>query len=173
MWYAEAKKIYILPMGKISGPVTEAVSVALAGTFGKETVVRDEIPLPIYAYDRFRQQCNSTRILEEFSTLDLDGMVLGIVDVDLYVPGLDFVFGEADAENGLAVVSITRLKEDAPDGGVFLSRVIKEAVHETGHLYGLRHCPDEKCVMFYSNCLEDTDRKSDKLCPADRDTIGI
>ncbi|RMD53346.1 MAG: archemetzincin, partial [Nitrospirae bacterium] len=88
--------------------------------------------------------------------------------VDLYADGLNFVFGEADILRGVAIISLTRLHQSfyglPEDRGLFIERALKEAVHELGHLYGLRHCPDPHCVMHFSNSLLDTDKKSYKFC---------
>lgn len=90
-------------------------------------------------------------------------LALGITDDDLFVPGMNFVFGLASREAGAAVVSVNRLKDK--DAAVFAGRVTKEAVHEVGHLYGVSHCSDPGCVMHFSNTLSDTDAKADTFCP--------
>jgi archaemetzincin len=94
------------------------------------------------------------------------GKILGIVDRDLYVPELNFVFGLAHTKG--AVISLTRLRQgfyDLPENeSRFHQRVLIEAVHELGHTYGLGHCNNPHCVMFFSNSLTDTDRKGSKFC---------
>lgn len=79
--------------------------------------------------------------------------LLGVADVDLYTHSLNFVFGEADPVNRIAVISITRLKpsfyglQDNDD--LILKRAGKEAVHELGHVFDLGHCNQPRCVMFF------------------------
>ena len=92
---------------------------------------------------------------------------LGLTELDLYVPALNFAFGEADPAAGCAIVSVARLGAGRPAGPQdprWFRRLVTEAVHEVGHTYGLPHCPDPRCVMFFSNSLADTDRKSPHLC---------
>ncbi len=95
-------------------------------------------------------------------------IVLGIVPVDLYEPDLNFVFGVASPITGTAVISTYRLHNSfyglPEDENIFIERVLKEAVHEIGHVLGLPHCPNPKCVMHFSNSIEDTDRKSYYFC---------
>ncbi|MGD9032009.1 MAG: hypothetical protein PVH02_05065, partial [Desulfobacteraceae bacterium] len=65
------------------------------------------------------------------------------------------------------IISTCRLKEDLPainPKDVFLHRVVKEAIHELGHTFNLRHCPDHTCLMHYCRSERDVDRKSDELC---------
>lgn len=92
-----------------------------------------------------------------------------IADVDLYAEGLNFVFGEAEIEGSLAIISLVRLRESfygrSEKRDLFESRVKKEAVHELGHVFGLKHCSSPQCVMFFSNSLSDTDRKGWAFCP--------
>lgn len=91
-----------------------------------------------------------------------DRHTLGLTDRDLYVPQLNFVFGLASREAGVAVVSWHRL---AGEDAVLSTRIVKEVVHEVGHLEGLNHCPKDDCVMWFSNTLWETDRKKADFCP--------
>ena len=88
--------------------------------------------------------------------------------MDIYASGLNFVFGEADPSSGVAVVSLWRLRQERhglpEDKNLFRQRALKEAVHELGHIFGLSHCPDLRCVMHFSNSLADTDRKEPNFC---------
>ncbi len=97
-----------------------------------------------------------------------DGRVLGVTRVDLYTPDLNFVFGQAQLNGKFAVISIARLEPvfwgERPNSDLFRERILKEAVHELGHNYGLGHCPDRKCVMHFSNSIADTDIKGEGFC---------
>ena len=120
------------------------------------------------AYDPKRDQYHSTRvlvILEEVAQTAGVDFVLGVASFDLYVPGMNFVFGEARCPGRVAVISTYRLKSiPQTDLALLGDRVVKEAIHETGHMFGLRHCSDETCVMHFSERLSDTDRKHDDFC---------
>ena len=88
--------------------------------------------------------------------------ILGVTEVDLYTPDLNFVFGQAQRPGKAAVISLNRLHTS--DLSLFRNRMVKEAVHELGHTLGLRHCPDIYCVMHFSNSLMDTDIKDSEFC---------
>ena len=123
---------------------------------------------PAEAYDSFRDQYHSTRILvilEELVKTTHVELLLGVAPHDLYVPNMNFVFGEARCPGRAAVISTFRLKSQARSNPeLFGSRVVKEAVHEIGHMQGLRHCTDPLCVMYFSERLSDTDRKHEDFC---------
>jgi archaemetzincin len=127
-----------------------------------------------FAYNPERKQYHSSAILGKLSQIGPGGCdrALGIVDVDLYVPDLNFVFGEADVATKMAVIATKRLRPEyygsAQDERLFLERTLKESVHELGHTYGLGHCPNNKCVMHFSNSLADTDIKSSSFCDSCR-----
>lgn len=92
---------------------------------------------------------------------------LALTDVDLCAPGRPFVFGEATLGGPCAVVSLARLRSSDPE--VLRQRTLKEAVHEIGHLAGMEHCRDPRCVMFPSDEIHDTDVKGHRFCDACRD----
>jgi archaemetzincin len=117
------------------------------------------------AFDSSRKQYHSTRILAtlEECTPSGEGRMLGVASFDLYVPGMNYVFGEARCPGRVALISTFRLRTDDLD--LLEDRAVKEAVHETGHMLGLKHCPRHSCVMYFSERLADTDRKLERFCP--------
>jgi archaemetzincin len=160
-----------MPFGEIDREVLDVIASRLHAAFGCDTVIHPAVPVPSQAYNPARRQYRSTevvRLLKKSTSRGRD-RVLGIIDLDLYVPDLNFVFGEADDTAGVAVISLTRLRQEfydrRPDRAIFLLRAAKEAVHELGHTIGFGHCPDPRCIMHFSNSLDDTDRKGPGFCP--------
>jgi archaemetzincin len=148
-----------------------ALGQALRAVFRFQVKMGGILPIPPQAYSDKRMQYNSSRILSMLKPLRSRDVfrVLAVTDEDLYVPMLNFVFGEADIEGGVAVISLARLRSEAygypPDSRLLFERAVKESVHELGHTFGIGHCPDSRCVMYFSNSLEDTDRKGSSFCP--------
>ena len=167
-------KIGILRVGQVDSYVIDRVQENLNMLFPKTTFVllSETMPIPSEALDNARQQYRSDMILSRVhSYADKDKAldhVLGIVDVDIFVPKLNFVFGEAECPGKVALVSLWRLKPEfygkASNTELFLKRITKEAVHELGHSLGLRHCSNPFCVMYFSNSIFETDRKQSLFC---------
>ena len=44
------------------------------------------------------------------------------------------------------------------------NRLLKEAIHELGHTFGLRHCLNFDCVMHSSTYIEEFDFKTENFC---------
>lgn len=126
---------------------------------------------PEEAYDASRGQYDTraliSRLLDQPATAD---RILAVTDVDLFVPVLTFVFGEAQMGGRVAVVSSYRLAPEKyglpPDANLLEDRLIKEAIHELGHAYGLAHCSDIRCVMTSSPAVEGIDLKTSSFCAA-------
>ncbi|MFQ5721602.1 MAG: archaemetzincin family Zn-dependent metalloprotease [Candidatus Aminicenantales bacterium] len=164
-------KIYLLPLGKVEEDALEILSKRLKKTFVCQIGRLERMKLPAEAFNPSRNQYYSSLILKKIKSslkLKKEEKVLAVVDVDLYVPELNFVFGEAELGGQLAIISLFRLHQGfyglKENKELFLSRAVKEAVHELGHTFGLGHCPDPRCVMHFSNSLLDTDRKSASFC---------
>ena len=119
---------------------------------------------PSYAYNKDRNQYHSNAIMRRLvPLLEANQTILGLVDVDLFVPDSGFVFGEADRESRAAVLSIARLRQGA-DETLLRRRVQVEGLHQAGHLVGLSYCEDARCTMFLATTLPDVDRKQIVLC---------
>ena len=122
------------------------------------------------AYDSSRQQTNSTHLLAQIlkNGLDPETRQIGIVDVDLFIPILTFVFGEAQLSGPAAIVSTHRLSDHfyglARNDAHMMERLEKELVHELGHTFGLYHCQQFECVMRASTYVEEIDLKRTYPC---------
>ncbi|MDP4727320.1 MAG: hypothetical protein NWS07_08500, partial [Desulfobacterales bacterium] len=93
--------------------------------------------------------------------------LVAITQVDLFIPILTHVYGEAQLGGKAAIISTYRLTDDNPAAGSDVSlqiRAAKEATHELGHTFKLRHCPEHSCIMHYCRSIKDVDRKSNQLC---------
>jgi len=163
-------KIILRPLAQIDSPILEVLKQSLRQTFNRPVETEAQIGSLDYAYDKNRRQYLAPKLLSTLRSLKMEpgDRCLGIVDIDLYAPGLNFVFGEADIDSGIAIVSLFRLRQERyglpQDQGLFQDRAIKEAVHELGHTYYLSHCRDTRCVMHFSNSLADTDIKWASFC---------
>jgi archaemetzincin len=167
-----ATSIHIVPVGPgVPIGLLDDLAAALARTFRVSCHVHDEPPLDAdFAFDARRSQYHATSILRRIHDLAADRNVrlIGVTRHDLFVPILTFVFGEAEVGGRCALVSLQRLDEryyGLPARQELLrDRLVKEAVHELGHTYGLRHCEDWRCVMTSSHAVDNLDIKGPDFC---------
>jgi archaemetzincin len=141
----------------------------LAPIFRMACQVRPERLDVSFARDAKRNQYYSSAILQAMQRFTEPGArLLAVTSLDLYVPVLTFVFGEAQLTGSCGVVSLHRLREEfyglpaRPE--LMRERLVKEAVHELGHTFGLRHCDDWRCVMTSSHGVERLDVKGAQFC---------
>lgn len=150
----------------------EDLSTSLSNVFRLPVLILPK-PFPLdEGYDPVRNQYNSSWILSRLLELvpDENCKILGVTGVDLYVPVLTFVFGEAQVEGKAAVVSSYRLRDELyglPRNPERLKeRLEKEAIHELAHTFGLIHCREPECVMHSYTYAEEIDFKSKDFCNA-------
>lgn len=164
--------INIVKIGEIPSKLLQDLTPRLLKRYG--TLVEGcqvGIPLepPAAAYDPHRMQYRADIVLERvLHTMKGEDKVLALTDVDLYVPRLNFVFGQAQCPGTVALVSLRRLDPtfygELPDYELLLGRAAKEAIHELGHTFGLGHCSNPKCVMTFSNSIFEVDEKKGEFC---------
>ena len=169
--------LLIVPVGTVgAAPPLEGLAASLAHALGVRCAVASAGLDSSFAFDAARNQYHSTRLLERLTRDYATGFrILGVTGHDLFVPVLSFVFGEAQVSGLTAVVSTHRLREEIyglpADPAILLDRLTKEAVHELGHTFGLRHCDDWTCVMASTNSVERLDIRTALFCERCRPAV--
>lgn len=156
--------IELIPIGLIDSRLLLDLKKELKNTFGEIEVGRG-LKLNHDGYNPKRRQFKADIILENLEEVSLNSeaeKVIGITNVDIYTPGLNFIFGQAYINGKVCLISLYRLF--TPNYDLLLERATKEATHELGHCYGLRHCDNVQCVMSFSNNIYEVDRKSKFFC---------
>jgi archaemetzincin len=153
--------VLLVPYGPVEQEDLEFLMRALSER-GMKVLITTERKVPPAAFNGARRQYRGDLFLKAAREKAAD-RVLAVTNCDLYASNLNFIFGLADAREKSAVISLFRLHMGA-DEETFHRRAVKEAVHELGHTWGLAHCQNPRCVMHFSNSLEDTDRKETEWC---------
>lgn len=166
--------IILQPIGAVDLSAITSLEEKLGSIFGA-VEERPATEVPAKAFVPERGQLEGAAILKSLPTPELGAgdALLGVIDEDLFVADLNFIFGLAYGRR--AIISLTRLRQEfsglSPDPALFRERAKKEAVHELGHVFGLPHCPDRKCVMHFSNSIIDTDFKGWRYCERCRELL--
>jgi archaemetzincin len=162
--------LYLVAVGKVPDKVWEWIEDAAAEWFPLPVRRLPALSIPGSAYDGKRKQYQSVemmRLLAQSAPRDAS-RVLGVTDVDLSIPMLSFLFGQAQLDGTVALVSLSRLRQEfygLPGRDDLLQeRLIKEVLHEMGHTFGLVHCPDRSCAMSLSTHIGMVDAKSELYC---------
>jgi archaemetzincin len=170
--------IYICPIEPFDEDYIDPICKSVEDTFDFPTrPLQTKFKVEI-AYDYSREQYNSTILLKGLLNLVPHKAlkIMGVTDVDLFVPVLTFVFGEAQLNGKAAVISTLRLKNEfyglPRNDEIFKSRILKEVIHELGHTFGLFHCKNYNCVMNSSMYVEYIDLKTEQFCKSCRETLS-
>ena len=162
-------RIVISPIGDFDAEFFKQISKEINRIFGYPTEIISVLKEMEFAFDSDRNQYHSTPILEKLADLaPLQAVrLLAIIRVDLFIPILTHVYGEAQLGGKACIVSTHRLNEGLSSvysDETYRRRIVKEAIHELGHTFNLRHCQEYTCIMHYCRSIQDVDRKSDQLC---------
>jgi len=174
--------------------VTENITLISFGYFEEELLekvafdVEREFSIPVKTkqghldlsdfYDSSRRQYDGNRLLHELDSRfsDETTKTLGLFNVDLFIPILTYIFGQAFLHGKSGIASGYRLSNERyglkPDKQLFTERVKKEVIHELGHTFGLIHCQNPTCVMRSSTYVEDIDQKEQSLCSKCKEKLG-
>jgi archaemetzincin len=174
-------RIQLLPLGPVAPELLSALVSGIAEEFHLRCQLLPPEPNPEFAFNLTRQQYSSTEILasltQRFNGKLQNDRILAVTSVDLYIPILTFVFGEAQLHGGCAIVSAHRLRQEfyglPPDPKIHQHRLLKESIHELGHTFTIPHCEDYECVMAPSHAVEWIDLKTARFCSACRSNLTV
>jgi len=130
-------------------------------------------------YDPMRRQYDGNKLLLEIDSRPSSDIIkkIGLFRIDIFVPILTYIFGQAALKGSSGIASLYRLRNEQygmkKDETLLLCRLTKVVIHELGHTFGLIHCHVPTCVMRSSTYVEDIDQKSQHLCPKCRSNIEI
>jgi archaemetzincin len=160
----------LVTIGDVPPNVMEWIENAAAEWFPLSIRLLPALAVPEGAYDAKRQQYQSVEIMKLLArSAPRDASrVLGVTDVDLAIPMLSFLFGQAQFNGPVAIVSLCRLHQEfyglPAQEKLLRERTVKETLHELGHTFGLVHCSDPNCAMSLATHIELVDSKSEKYC---------
>jgi archaemetzincin len=160
--------IIVSPIGEIDQYICDLLEKKIQSVFGYSTMTLPVLSDIAFAYDKTRKQYHSTPILQTLSDNAPENClkIIGMTNFDLFIPILTHVYGEAQLGGKACMISTYRLY-DGPEPEKYAKineRIVKEAIHELGHTFSLRHCDSSSCIMHYCRAIQDVDMKSDQLC---------
>ncbi len=164
------ENIILISFGYFEKGVLEMISGDIEREFLMPVKVREGFLDLSEFFDPYRKQYDGNRLLKEIDSkfASETAKTVGLFSVDLYIPILTYIFGQAFLNGRSGIASIYRLSNERygikGDKNVFIERIRKEVIHELGHMFGLIHCANPVCVMRSSTYVEDIDQKEYSLC---------
>lgn len=162
--------LYLVSVGAVPDKVWEWITKAAAEWLPLPIQRLPALPTPESAYDSKRSQYQSVEIMRMLSQYapQNGSRLLGVTDVDLSIPMLSFLFGQAQLDGPVAIVSLWRLRQEfyglPGQDDLLRERLTKEVLHEMGHTFGLVHCSKQKCAMSLSTHIGMVDLKAEQYC---------
>lgn len=162
--------IGIVPVNAIDRAFLDRLSLCIEERFLARAIVERGLQIARSSLNATRSQLFvstlTSKILSAFP--EHRGTLLVLTEFDLYKTSHRFVFGDADASQSVAVVSLHRLYPrfygEETDPNLLFQRALKESVHELGHVFGLKHCFNARCGMYRSTSIFETDNKTSYFC---------
>ncbi len=171
--------ITLISFGYFEKDILEKTAEAVENEFHALVNLRDgHIDLSEF-YDPARRQYNGNTLLKLVDSMPFpdSSKTLGLFNVDLFIPILTFIFGQAYLNGRTGIASLYRFSNErygmTGDNQFLVDRFKKEVIHELGHTFGLIHCHNQTCVMRSSTYVEDIDQKEQSFCPSCRNELEI
>ena len=151
--------ITLVSFGYFEKDILEKTAEAVENEFHALVNLRDgRIDLSEF-YDPARRQYNGNTLLRWVDSMPFpdSSKTLGLFNVDLFIPILTFIFGQAFLNGRTGIASLYRFSNESygmtGDNHFLLDRFKKEVIHELGHTFGLIHChnPIQAQVMVNAN----------------------
>lgn len=169
--------IMLISFGYFGRAFPEMIAKDVEHEFSIPVIIREgHLDLSEF-YNPNRRQYDGNNLLKKIDSMFASDATktLAIFNVDLFIPILTYIFGQAFLNGRTGIASIYRLSNErygiANDDTILIDRIRKEVIHELGHTFGLIHCHDSDCVMRSSTYVEDIDQKSHHLCSRCRKEI--
>lgn len=146
----------LIPLGRTDPLAISVVAANLQTMVGIHTDILAPRPDPTYAFIPHRLQFDALKILKALSK-EMDGapFKLGVTNLDICTPILTFVYGESQLGGKTALISLHRIQGN--DSDLTCERAAKISIHEVGHIFGLEHCWEVRCLMHFTRNLEQLD----------------
>jgi archaemetzincin len=163
-------QIRIVPINTVDAAFLDRLATCLEERFLASARVERSLVVPRSALNATRGQLFVATLNAKVRRAhpDAQAVLLGITDFDLYKTSHRFIFGDADDTQSVAVVSLHRLRSEfygePADANLLFQRTLKESIHELGHAFGLPHCYNARCAMYYSHSIFETDNKMSHFC---------
>lgn len=163
-------ELCLVPVGSVPEKALGWIENATAEWFPLPTRRMPPLVIPREAFDAKRNQYQSVEIMKMLARIapGNDSRILGVTDVDLSIPMLSFLFGQAQFDGPVAIVSLCRLHQEfyglPAQEGLLRERTVKEVLHELGHTFGLVHCLESTCAMSLATHIELVDAKAEQYC---------
>jgi len=173
----KTENISLISFGYFDRGLLDKVSVFVEHELGFPVRIREGFLDLSEFYDPARRQYNGTSLLKKIESdfADANTKTLGLFNVDLFIPILTYIFGQAFLNGNAGIVSVYRFGNERygmkPDPELLASRLRKEIIHELGHMFGLIHCTDPVCVMRSGSYVEDIDQKGHDFCNSCRQKL--
>jgi archaemetzincin len=166
----ENRLIGVVPFGKVPKIDLKVIAAHISAYFNLPSQILSALEHPEYALDERRYQYDAGIILEAMESMPFKDYekVVGVLNLDLFIPIFTHTFGEAKIGGKFALVSLFRMRKN-PDGSspppsLVYERGVKIALHELGHLFDLLHCEYKNCLMHYSGSIKELDERPLNLC---------
>lgn len=168
--YEMESRIHVVPINTVDVAFLDRLAPCLEERFLAGARVERSLVVPRSTLNSARGQLFVATLTTKVQRAhpDAQAVLLAITDFDLYKTSHRFVFGDADEAQSVAVVSVHRLRSEfygePTDDNLLFQRTLKECIHELGHAFGLKHCYNARCAMYYSNSIFETDNKMPHFC---------